>query len=182
MILRGSGCVCNCIRPSGRQCASGLSLLFWETRCLRSSAAHGWNGSGSLRPVAIFQNWLTTGPGGPRPVDAPAPENDPSGPPSARKFSQIPERSGLPSAVLGAGAARSGVPAGVLGTPAVGYRGHWAQAVLGRTPGIAAATITIANALTKVFIQAPIFAANFLARKGCRGTLISAPLIRLSGS
>src|SRR5689334_10684150 len=39
---------------------------------------------------------------------------------------QIPERSGLPSAVLGARADRFGLPSRVRGTPGVGYRSHCA--------------------------------------------------------
>jgi len=41
--------------------------------------------------------------------------------------SQIPDRSGFPSAVFGAGAPRFGNPAGVVGTPAVGYFIHCAR-------------------------------------------------------
>src|SRR5206468_5637295 len=40
---------------------------------------------------------------------------------------QTPERSGLPSAVLGAGALRFGRPSGNLGTAGVGYDGHCAE-------------------------------------------------------
>jgi hypothetical protein len=43
--------------------------------------------------------------------------------------SQIPEKSGCPSAVLGVGAIRFGLPSEVLGTPAVGYFNHCADAV-----------------------------------------------------
>src|SRR3981189_715091 len=43
--------------------------------------------------------------------------------------SQMPEKSGLPSAVRGVGADKLGFPAAVLGTPAVGYFNHWAQTV-----------------------------------------------------
>src|SRR5947199_1180783 len=42
-------------------------------------------------------------------------------------ISEMPERSGLPSAVGGAGALRSGLPSAVRGTPAVGYFSHWAE-------------------------------------------------------
>src|SRR6185436_3272023 len=42
--------------------------------------------------------------------------------------SQIPERSGLPSAVRGVGAWRLGDPFSNLGTPAVGYVSHCAKA------------------------------------------------------
>jgi hypothetical protein len=38
----------------------------------------------------------------------------------------MPDKSGLPSAVRGAGALRFGRPAAVLGTPAVGYFTHCA--------------------------------------------------------
>jgi hypothetical protein len=40
----------------------------------------------------------------------------------------MPDRSGLPSAVLGAGAPRLGAPAGVLGTPGDGYFTHCPRA------------------------------------------------------
>ena len=39
-------------------------------------------------------------------------------------FCQSPERSGLPSAVFGAGPVKSGLPSADWGTPGVGYRGH----------------------------------------------------------
>src|SRR5262245_35385051 len=45
-------------------------------------------------------------------------------------FSEIlchmPDRSGLPSAVRGAGALRFGLPSAVRGMPGVGYFSHWA--------------------------------------------------------
>src|SRR4029434_164049 len=47
---------------------------------------------------------------------------------ACRRGAQIPERSGLPSAARGAGAARFGVPSGRGGTPAVGYLIHFAAA------------------------------------------------------
>src|SRR5207244_10739740 len=40
---------------------------------------------------------------------------------------QIPERSGLPSGVLGAGAERFGFPSRVRGIPGVGWRSHCAK-------------------------------------------------------
>src|SRR5580700_132188 len=113
------------MRPIGRQCASGLSLLLLATRCRCSSAAHGWNGRPSLNDEPIFQkgllltifrksslvaNVLKFGPAAGR---APAGAG-------ARELSHMPLRSGLPSAVLGAGALRFGLPSGVLGTPGVG--------------------------------------------------------------
>src|SRR5438128_777983 len=39
----------------------------------------------------------------------------------------MPLRSGLPSAVRGAGADRFGLPSAVRGTPGVGYSSHWAE-------------------------------------------------------
>src|SRR5689334_14858462 len=39
---------------------------------------------------------------------------------------QSPERSGLPSEALGAGAVRFGLPSGVRGMPGVGWSSHWA--------------------------------------------------------
>src|SRR5919197_6261059 len=47
-------------------------------------------------------------------------------PHSGFAVSQIPEKSGLPSAVRGAGADRSTIPSAFRGTPAVGYFNHWA--------------------------------------------------------
>src|SRR5215472_7891577 len=46
--------------------------------------------------------------------------------------SQMPEKSGLPSAVRGAGADKLGFPSAALGTPAVGYFNHCADAAPGR--------------------------------------------------
>src|SRR5213594_712973 len=40
---------------------------------------------------------------------------------------QIPDRSGLPSGALGAGAERFGFPSGVRGIPDVGWRSHCAK-------------------------------------------------------
>src|SRR5438093_13202872 len=39
----------------------------------------------------------------------------------------MPLRSGLPSAVRGAGADRFGLPSAARGTPGVGYSSHWAE-------------------------------------------------------
>src|SRR5690242_20614304 len=102
--------------PSGRQCASGLSLLLVATRCRCSSAAHGWNGRPSLKEAPRFQNWLVRteagimspdedGAGGAGAAAAPG-----AGEPGGRLYSHTPERSGLPSAVRGVGAVRFGLP------------------------------------------------------------------------
>src|SRR6478609_5099043 len=56
MIFRGCGCMCNCVSPSGRQCASGLSLLPSAVRFARSSFAHGVNGNPSLTAAPMLKN------------------------------------------------------------------------------------------------------------------------------
>src|SRR5580658_5234875 len=60
------------------------------------------------------------------------------GHPPVFSISHIPEKSGLPSAVLGVGASRFGNPPGVLGTPAVGYWIHWLDTSAGSAKKIAA--------------------------------------------
>src|SRR5262245_19591336 len=95
--------------PIGRQTASGLSLLLSSMRFFSNSAAHGRSGRPSLKPVPTFLNVATTGvPGGGSSGAAPRPL--PGNP------RQTPEKSGLPSVVLGAGAFNSGLPSAVLGT------------------------------------------------------------------
>src|SRR4029077_20307448 len=68
MIFLGCGCMCNCVRPKGRQCASGLSLLLSSLRAFRSAAAHGVNGRppGTVEPMS--KNSLMPGGRGPRPT------------------------------------------------------------------------------------------------------------------
>src|SRR6478672_10349945 len=95
--------------PIGRHTASGLSLLLSSMRFFNSSAAHGRSGRPSLNPAPTFRNVATTGvPAGGSSGAAPRPRPG--------KPLHTPEKSGLPSAVLGAGAFRSGLPSGVLGT------------------------------------------------------------------
>src|SRR6476619_3105268 len=65
-------------------------------------------------------------------------------------ISQVPERSGLPSAVRGVGAERSSLPSAVRGTPAVGYFSHWAPK--GTASG---AEIATAKTATTLFIISP---------------------------
>src|SRR5580700_4150963 len=60
------------------------------------------------------------------------------GHPPVFSISHIPEKSGLPSLVLGVGASRFGNPPGVLGTPAVGYWIHWLERSAGSATKIAA--------------------------------------------
>src|SRR5579862_7883487 len=71
----------------------------------------------------------------------------------------IPDRSGLPSAVLGTGPARSGFPSAVFGTSAVACAGHCAMSA-GDTGvrSIAAAPITV--------LRLAAFIADYGTRKG----------------
>jgi hypothetical protein len=58
----------------------------------------------------------------------PVPDTDPpaAAPSRQPRFSQTPERSGLPSGVLGTGAVRFTLPSAVRGTPVSGRFAHWA--------------------------------------------------------
>src|SRR5438093_7982090 len=76
--------------PCGIQRSEGLPLPSDSARCLYRDAAHGWNG-GSPKSAAIFCRY--------RPLVA----------------LQMPDRSGLPSGVVGAGAVRSALPSAVRG-------------------------------------------------------------------
>src|ERR1700688_1114757 len=133
--------------PIGRQCASGLALLFAARRVFTSSAAQGGSARPSLTFAPTSRKVVTGGPienegAGPATVPPPA------GPSCPSPRIQIPDRSGLPSAVCGAGAVRSGLPSGVLGTPAVPYGGHCAE-----TDGEMAALIAMnARALSSGFM------------------------------
>src|SRR6185503_11506764 len=106
------------MNPIGRQRASGLSLLLSSMRCFRTAAAHGVSGRPSLNPTPTFPKLASgiassdTFGGGAAPLPRP--------PPVAHGFAQTPDRSGLPSAVLGVGASRFGLPSGVLGMPVAG--------------------------------------------------------------
>src|SRR5580658_5352502 len=60
----------------------------------------------------------------------------------------IPDRSGFPSAVRGAGAARLGFPSAVCGTLGVAYPSHWAES----TAGVTAKMITAAQPILIVLI------------------------------
>src|SRR6267154_2286383 len=95
----------------------------------------------------MSQNWLARGGSVPSSSGAPAAPPTPASPgaPNPRATRQIPDRSGVPSAVLGAGAARLGLPSGVLGTRAVGYGGHWADNVSGEAQIMAEHTIAIGS-------------------------------------
>src|SRR5262249_32948870 len=142
-------------RPRGRQCASGLSLLFSAARRWRSSAASGRKGRPPFTVVPMLKNWLSRGLNrwfGPRPVPvsgggsgtcAAAPST-----PGVLRNSQMPERSGLPSAVLGAGASRLTLPSAARGAPPDRWEGHCA----GKYAGIAASTNAAAAGLIRIVI------------------------------
>src|SRR5438552_14266418 len=116
----------------GRQCASGLSLLFSARRAFTRSEAQGSIGRPSLNPEPTFLNEALGGVpggssgggaplGGPPPLAPLGPPGPPGPPrPPAPRRSQIPERSGWPSGALGAGASSFALPSGVRGTAVAG--------------------------------------------------------------
>src|SRR5690349_430563 len=102
--------------PSGRQCASGLSLLLLSTRWRCSSAAQGVKGRAAGRAAHRFDVWLSRIASGVR-GDVVTSRESPAftGGCGPRTYCEAPEKSGLPSAVLGVGPFRSALPSGVLG-------------------------------------------------------------------
>src|SRR4029453_385518 len=132
MIFFGYGFEMRFMMPIGRQCASGLSLLLSPIRFFTSSAAHGWYGAPPSTCAPTFPNTNLPG-GGAGGVDDPAalpaprpcvggglsPSMVGGAQPVHGAVSHTPDRSGLPSAVRGAGAFRSGFPSAVFGTPGV---------------------------------------------------------------
>ena len=132
MIFCGYGCAFICMMPIGRECASGLSLLLSALRVATRSAAHGRYGalwSGMLAPM--FANTKPEGSKAGGGVAAVAAGSTPAtvalcpargAQPEHGTTSHTPDRSGLPSDALGAGASNFGLPSAVFGTPAVGYR------------------------------------------------------------
>src|SRR5580692_5887924 len=103
--------------PDGKQKLLGSSFPFVSMRSLYAASAQGWNGT-SLRSAAILIRYLSPG------------------------TSQIPPRSGLPSANRGAGAERSALPSFVRGIPGVRRCNHCARAGHGITDRIARAALT----------------------------------------
>src|SRR5215471_17360082 len=97
MIFSGLASVAKFTRgPNGRHCRlEGSSLPKFSLCCLVSATAHGRMSSGfkSVAILVLYGLYL---------------------------IAQRPERSGLPSFVLGAGAARFGLPSGSRGMPGVG--------------------------------------------------------------
>ena len=63
-------------------------------------------------------------------------------------MSQIPERSGLPSAVRGAGATMSTRPSAVRGAEADLTAGHWARSVVGSSSAVSQITVLMRPILT----------------------------------
>src|SRR5580692_2554789 len=89
--------------PAGRHwTVHGSSLPRFPRRRLYNSSAHGWISEG-FNPAAMFARW-----------------------PGPAFSIHRPERSGLPSAVRGAGAVRFGLPSAVRGMPGVGRLSHCA--------------------------------------------------------
>src|SRR6516162_8060570 len=83
----------------------------------------------------------------------------PRWPAAPRTRFQIPERSGFPSAVRGAGAGRFGFPSGFRGTPASRNAGHCANAG-------SASTAIITNAEIKLY-DLLISISGSVLRRGC---------------
>src|SRR5947207_10270168 len=117
MIFRNSGVVCPLITPPGRQRPDGSPPPNAARRAFTRSAAHVWYGKplSRLKPMltnscGTFMSWQPSGGQG-----------------LLSSGAHMPEKSGLPSAVLGVGAFKSAFPAAVLGTPAVGYCSHCAD-------------------------------------------------------
>jgi hypothetical protein len=71
----------------------------------------------------------------------------------------MPEKSGLPSGILGVGPSRFGLPSGVLGTLADENAGHCARA-----RGETAATATIKKTVfSNIFISGPLLSDQSIA-------------------
>src|SRR5580692_9070918 len=102
--------------PAGRHwTVHGSSLPRFPRRRLYNSSAHGWISEG-FNPAAMFARW-----------------------PGPAFSIHRPERSGLPSAVRGAGAVRLGLPSAVRGMPGVGRLSHCAASGAGAIAMLAAA-------------------------------------------
>src|SRR6266705_3532317 len=91
--------------PHGRHWIPGESLRKSSARCRTKASAQDWISPG-FRSAATLPEYL------------------------AEILCQIPDKSGLPSAVRGAGAARFGLPFALRGMPGVGYFSHCAASVV----------------------------------------------------
>src|SRR6185295_12721324 len=121
--LRGCECVCSCMNPIGRQLASGFSFELLAIRCLRNSAAHGVNGSPSLKFCPMLAKFASGGSVG-APFGTIGPPSRPLG---GSRLSHVPEKSIFPLLNRGGGALRSGLPSEVRGTSLRTKDGHWAD-------------------------------------------------------
>src|SRR6516162_9773421 len=148
------------MKPMGKQCASGLSLLLSARRFFTSSAAQGWIGRPPCTPVPTSRNKLML-------AFAAAcvgalPDCASKFAAAPRAFCQMPDRSGLPSAVRGGGAVRSGFPSAFFGILAAGYGGHWANIAL----EVRASTAVQKTARNDLLIQPPVCEGNLFNSAG----------------
>src|SRR5215471_11257422 len=104
-ILNGYGTAVDRGTPPTTHQPVGSSLLSVSRRCLYSSAPHGVIGAPSFRSFARSPMYRVC-------------------------VIQMPDKSGLPSGCLGAGAVRFGLPSAVRGMPGVGYLIHCAESDL----------------------------------------------------
>src|SRR5438105_5594690 len=112
------------MNPIGRQLASGLSFELPAIRCFRSSAAHGVNGSPSLKFWPMLAKAASGGSVGAR-FGTIGPPRRPLG---GMRLSHVPEKSILPFANRGGGVLRSGLPSVVRGVSFRTKEGHCAKA------------------------------------------------------
>ena len=120
--FRGKPCVENCMIPIGRHDASGLSLLLrairfgqeilgqrrQEQTALERGGDVAKGGERRRAGLRLWRRCTAALSGAPR---------------------HVPEKSGLPSGVRGAGAFMSGLPSAVLGVGYTGHAGHCAASV-----------------------------------------------------
>src|SRR5688572_5213332 len=147
-ILRGCECVCSCRKPSGRQCASGLSIELSAMRFFFSSAAHGVSG----RPPGMLRPMSTKVASGGASAVSDVSAGPPRRPLGGTRLSHVPDKSGLPFGMRGAGASRFGRPSAVRGMSGVRWIGHCADAEADRTTARTDAKTTL---IPETLTQAP---------------------------
>jgi hypothetical protein len=125
------------------------SFEFSAVRFFTSAASHGWYGKPPGRPSPKLMPLIPIGSSGPQTSDS----GSCARPHIVSAVSQMPENSGLPSGLRGAGAARLGLPSAVRGTPAVGYFSHWPNTVGDSTTRTVIATTRRAERTMKVRIR-----------------------------
>ena len=120
--------------PIGRHDASGLSLLL-RAMCFASrSFAYGVSGSPPVKPVWMSRKFVVGGVPGGGGGGGGAPRR-----PAAGLYPRhVPEKSGFPSGIRGAGAFRSGLPSAVNGVGNARYSCHCAETVIERAAESAA--------------------------------------------